>query len=111
MTELPGREDVRQAPRVVCEQTRWPSAAALVGQVSALLAAVTDLITLHVAVIAGFGGSVLAIVALVESASAEFRARRAFTTLIGAQGLAAAIMLSGLAPSVPRALPLAALAA
>ena len=111
MTELPGHEDVRQGPRVGREQTRLAIAAALVGQVSALLAAVTDLVTLHVAVIAGFGGSVIQIVALAESASAELRTRRAFMTLIGAQGLAAAIMLSGLAPSVPPALPLATLAA
>lgn len=110
MTE-PGLEDVRQGPRVGCEQTRLALAATLAVHVGALLAAATDLVTLHVAVIAGFGGSVIEIVALAESASAEVRTRRAFTTLIVAQGLAAAIMLSGLAPSVPPALPLATLAA
>jgi hypothetical protein len=111
MTELPGREDVRHGPGVGCAQTRLVIAAAVVGHVSALLAAVTDVVTLHVAVIVGFGGSVIEIVALAESASTELRTRRAFTTLIGAQGLAAAILLSGLAPSVPPALPLATLAA
>lgn len=111
MGELSGREDVPQGPRAGREQTRLAIAAALVGHVIALLAAVTDPVALNVAVIAGFGGSVIAIAALAESASAELRTRRAVTALIGAQGLAAAILLSGLAPSVPPALPLAALAA
>lgn len=111
MSELPGREDVRQGPRVGGELPGLAIAAALVGHVIALLAAVTDSVALNVAVIAGFGGSVIAIVALAERASAELRTRRAFTALIGAQGLAAAILLSGLSPSVPPALPLATLAA
>ena len=110
MTE-PGPGDVRQGPPAGCQQTRLAIVAALVVHVGALLAAATDLVPLRVAVIAGFGGSVIEIVALTESASAEPRTRRAFTTLIVAQGLAAAIMLSGLAPSVPPALPLATLAA
>jgi hypothetical protein len=111
MSEPPGREDARQGPRVGCEPPGLAIAAVLVGHVIALLAAVTDSVALNVVVIAGFGGSVIAIVALAESASPPLRTRRAFTALIGAQGLAAAIMLSGLSPSVPPALPLAALAA
>jgi hypothetical protein len=111
MSEPPGREDVRQGPRVGCEPPGLAIAAALVGHVIALLAAVTNSVALNVVVIAGFGGCVIAIVALAESASAQLRTRRAFTALIGAQGLAAAILLSGLSPSVPPALPLATLAA
>lgn len=111
MSELPGREDVPQGPRVGCDQTGLTIAVALVGHIIALLVAVTDPAALSVVVIAGFGGSVIAITALAESASAKPRTRRALAALIGAHGLAAAIMLSGLAPSVPPALPLATLAA
>ncbi len=111
MSELRGREDVLDGPRVGCEQTRLALAAALVGHVIALLAAVIDPVALNVVVIAGFGASIIAIAALAESASAGLRARRAFIALISAHGLAAAIMLSGLAPGVSPALPLAALAA
>ncbi len=111
MSELLGGEDVPQGPHVGCEQSSLAIAAALVVHVVALLAAVTDSVALNVVVIAGFGGSVIAIAALAELAPAELRTRRAFTALIGAHGLAAAGMLSGLAPSVPPALPLATLAA
>lgn len=111
MAELPRREDDPQGAPAGGRQARPAIAVALVGHVIALLAGVTHLVSYHVAVIAGFAASVIAIAALAESASAELRARRAFTALIGAHGLAAAIMLSGLAPSVPLALPLAALAA
>src|SRR4051794_13855715 len=111
MSELPGGEHVRPGPRIGDEQPALAIAATAVGQILALLAAVTDAVALNIAVFAGLGGCVLAIVALVEAAPAELRIRRAVAALIGAQGLAAAILLSGLSPSVPTALPLAALAA
>jgi hypothetical protein len=111
MSELPGREDVRQGPRAGRAPTSPAIAAAFVGHVIALIVAVTDPGDLYLVVIAGSGFSVIAIAALTEAGSAELRTRRAFTALIGAHGLAAAILLSGLAPSVPPALPLAALAA
>src|SRR5690349_18144277 len=110
MTDLPGREDVPQAPQVGREQTGPAVAAALVGHVAALVAAVIDPVILNIAVIAGFGCSVIAIAALAGFASSELRTRRTFTALIGAHGLTAAILLSGVAPRVPPALPAAALA-
>jgi hypothetical protein len=111
MSELPGREDVPQAPRRGREPTSPAVAAALVGHVVALVAAVTDSVILNIVVVAGLGCSVIAIAALAGFAPSELRTRRAVTALIGAHGLAAAIMLAGLAPRAPPTLPLAALAA
>src|SRR3954466_4480730 len=110
MSELPGGEDVRSGPRGVGEPPGLALAATVVAQGLALLAAATDSVGLNVAVIVGLGSSVLAIVALAESAPAA-RTRRAIRALIGAPGLAAAFLLTGLSQSVPPALPLAALAA
>lgn len=110
MTELAGRNDVR-APRVDREPTGRAILAALAGHGVALLAGVTDAVHANIVIIAGLACSVLAIAALADAASAQLAARRAVTALIAAHGLAAAILLAGLAPGAPPALPLATLAA
>ena len=62
MTELPGREEMPQRPPTVRKQTA-PAAAALVGHLVALIAAVVDPAILNIVVIAGVGCSVIAIAA------------------------------------------------
>lgn len=98
-------------PRVAGAQASLAIAAALAGHGVALLGAVTGSIALNIAAVAGLGCCVIAIAALAGVAPVAPRARRAVAALIGAQGLAAAIVVSGIAPGVPPALPLVALAA
>src|SRR5262249_31039917 len=54
---------------------------------------------------------IIAVAVLTELAPPEVRAQRAVTALIIGYGIAAAIMLAGVAPGVPWSLPLAAFAA
>ena len=84
--------------------------AAFVGHLLALVAAATPSVALNVAVVVGIACSVIAMAALTQLAPRDERAGRTFTALISGHGVVAAIMLYGLAPSAPSALPLAALA-
>jgi len=81
---------------------------ACAGHLLVLTAAVTDAVPANPAIVTAIACSVLAAAALAELATdAPARAARA---LAGGHGLAAAIMFAGVAPSVPRPVPLVGLA-
>jgi hypothetical protein len=84
---------------------------AFAGHLLVLMAAVTDSVPPNTAIVAAIACSIIAVAALTELAPPDVRVRRAVTALTGGHGLAAAIMLAGVAPSVPWAMPLAGLAA
>jgi len=84
---------------------------AFAGHLLVLIAAVTDSVPPNTAIVAAIACSIIAVAALTELAPPDVRARRAVTALTGGHGVAAAIMLAGVAPSVPRSMPLAGLAA
>jgi len=84
---------------------------ALAGHLLVLLAAVTDSLPPNTAIVAAIACSIIAVAALTELAPPEVRGWRAVTALTEGHGVAAALMLAGLAPSVPWSLPLAGLAA
>ncbi|HEX3760902.1 MAG TPA: hypothetical protein VHW23_19530 [Kofleriaceae bacterium] len=65
----------------------------------------------NTAIVAAIACSTLAVAALTELVPLDVRARRVITALTVGHGVAAAIMLAGLAPSIPRSLPLIGLAA
>lgn len=84
---------------------------AFAGHVLVFLAAVTDAMPPNTAILTAIACSIIGLAALTEVAPAGPRAQGAITVLTGAHVVAAAIMLSGLAPAVPLLLPLVALAA
>ena len=71
----------------------------------------TASVPLNIAVIVGIACSVIAIAASTELAPRDGRARHSYMALIGGHGVAAAVMLCGIAPSASSLPPLAALAA
>jgi hypothetical protein len=83
---------------------------AFAGHVLALMAAVTDSVPLNTVTVAAIACSIIALAALTELGP-PVRAQRAVTALLGGHGVAAAIMLAGGAPSIPRWVPLVGLAA
>jgi len=117
MTEPSGRDisPEHRSLRSGSEQTTRAIPLALgtafAGHLLVLIAAVTDSVPPNIAVIAAIACSIIATAALTELAPAEARVRRAVTALTGGHGVAAAIMLAGIAPGVPWAIPLAGLGA
>jgi hypothetical protein len=117
MTEPSGR-DVSPEKRSLSSGSEQMSSAiplalwgAFAGHLLVLIAAVTDSVPPNTAIVAAIACSIIAVAALTELAPPEVRGRRAVMALIGGHGVAAAIMLAGLAPSVPWSMPLAGLAA
>ena len=84
---------------------------AFAGHLFVLIAAVTDSVPANTAIVAAIACSTIAVAALTELAPPDVRGRRAVTALTGGHGVAAALMLAGVAPSVPWSMPLAGLAA
>lgn len=84
---------------------------AFAGHLLVLVAAVTDSVPPSTAIVAAIACSIIAVAALTELAPPDPRVRRAVTALIGGHGVAAAIMLAGIASSVPWSMPLTGLAA
>src|SRR5262245_33878754 len=74
---------------------------AFVGHLVALVAAATDSVAPNVAAVGGIACSIIAMAAWTELAPLEQRARRAVAALIGGHGAAAAVMVTGIAPSAP----------
>jgi hypothetical protein len=81
------------------------------GHLLALIAAVTGSVPSSTAIIAAIACSVIATTALTELAPQDARVRGAVTALTAGHGIAAVILLAGLAPSVPWSVPLTGLAA
>jgi hypothetical protein len=81
------------------------------GHVLVLIAAVTGSVAPKTAIVAAIACSIVAVAALKELAPSAMRVRRAVTALTSGHVVAAAVMLAGLAPSVPWSIPLSALAA
>src|SRR5437868_3087595 len=98
-------------PRQISPAIATALSAACVGHLLALTAAATASVSLNVAVVVGIACSIIALVTLTGLAAPDGRARRLLAALLGGHGVAAAILLSGVAPSAPSAPPLAALAA
>lgn len=95
-------------------QTPATSAAlwiALAGHLLALIACATGAVPLNTAIAAAVAGSTIAMAALMELVSLDVRGQRVFKALTVGHGVAAAIVVAGVAPGVPRSLPLAGLAA
>ena len=84
---------------------------AFAGHLLVLIAALTESLPPNTAIVAAIACSIIAVAALTELAPPDERGRRAVTALTGGHGVAAAIMLAGVVPSVPWSLPLAGLAA
>jgi hypothetical protein len=85
--------------------------AAFAGHLLVLIAAVTDSAPPNTAIVAAVGCSIIAVAALTALGAPDVRAQRAITALAGGHGVAAAVMLLGISPSVPRSMPLAGLGA
>jgi len=81
------------------------------GHLLVLIAAVTGLVAPSTAIVAAIACSIIAVAALTELVPPDARGRRAVAALTGGHGVAAAIMLAGVAPSVPWSMPLAGLGA
>jgi hypothetical protein len=81
------------------------------GHALVLLAAVTDSLDPNMGIAAAVACSILAVAALSELAPAHVRGERAVAALAIGHGVAALIMVAGIAPSVPRSIPLAGFAA
>ena len=92
------------APAIVALWIAWA------GHLLVLLAAMTDAVPPNTTIVAAIACSIIAVAALTELAP-DARARRAVKVLAGGHGVAAAILLAGIAPVVPRWVPLAGLAA
>ena len=105
------RDDWSLAPAPMAPTTRPALAAAFVGHLLVLIAAASDSLQANPTVVAAIACSIIAVAALAELAPSDLRARRLTTALIGGHGLAVAIVLAGIVPSVPHAVPLAGLAA
>lgn len=84
---------------------------AFAGHLLVVIATVTDSIPPTTVIVAAIACSIIAVAALTELSPPDVRGRRAVTTLTIGHGVAAAIMLAGVAPSVPRSMPLAGFAA
>lgn len=84
--------------------------AALAGHLFAVMAALTGWVSPNTAIAAAIACSIIAVAALTELAPPDARPWGAVTVLIGGHGVAAALMLAGVAPSVPRSIPLVGLA-
>lgn len=84
---------------------------AFAGHLLVLIAAVTAWLSPNTAIVAALACSIIAVAALSEIAPPAARVRRAGEALIAAHGLAAAIMVAGIAPSLPWSIPRAGLAA
>jgi hypothetical protein len=85
--------------------------AAFAGHLLLVMAPVTDLVPPNTAIVAAIACSIIAVAALTELATPGARVRRVVTSLAGGHGVAAVVMLAGVAPSVPWSIPLAGLAA
>lgn len=86
-------------------------ATALAGHVLVLIAALTDALAPNPALIAAIACSIVAVAALSEQVPPAGRVRRVVQALIGGHGVAAAAMVAGIAPSAPRSVAAAGLAA
>jgi hypothetical protein len=114
----PSEWDVPPEKRSVSSGSEQASAAirlalwtAFAGHLLALIAALTDSAPPSTAVVAAIACSIVAMAALTELARPEGRVRRVVAALTGGHGVVAAILLAGVAPSIPRSIPLAGLAA
>ena len=81
------------------------------GHLLVLIAAVTDSLSPNTAIVAAIACSIIAVAALMTLTSPHGRVRRAVMALTGGHCVAAAIMLAGVAPTVPWSVPLAGLGA
>jgi hypothetical protein len=114
----PGRDVSPEKPSSSSGSEQMTSAAprglwaACAGHLLVLMAAVTDSIPRNTAIAAAIACSIIAVAALTALAPPPgARVRRAVAALTSGHGLAAAIMLAGIAPGVPWSIPLAGLAA
>lgn len=87
------------------------SGSAFAGHLLALIAAVTDSVPPNTAIVAAVACSIIALAALAAFGPQDVRVQRAVTALTAGHGLAAAIMVLGVAPGVPWSMPLAGLGA
>jgi hypothetical protein len=112
MTEQSGSDGLRDAWGPAMPPTiRHALWVAFAGHLLVLIAAATDSLRPDPAIVAAIACSIIAVVALTELAPPDVRVRRVVTALIGGHGVAAAIMLTGVAPGVPVAISPAAFAA
>lgn len=81
------------------------------GHLLVLLAAVTGSVAPSTAIAAGGACAILAVAVLLAAAPADVGGQRAVTALIAGHGVAAVVLVLGLAPGVPRTAPLAGLGA
>src|SRR5262245_12529174 len=117
MTEPSGRDVSPEAQRLspgseqMTRSIPLASWTTFAGHLLALIAAVTRSVPPSIAIVAAIACSIISIAALTELAPPDARARRTVTALIAGHGIAAVILLAGLAPSVPWSVPLTGLAA
>src|SRR5437763_1953722 len=103
---IPGKRSLSLRSEQQLPALRFALWTALAGQLVVLIAAATDSAPPNTAIVAAVACSIIAAAALTELAPPDGRVRRAVTAMIGGHGVAAAIMLAGLAPRVPWSMPL-----
>jgi len=108
---LPGRRSLSSGSEHAARAIPLALWTAIAGHLLVLIAVVTDSVPPNTAIVTAIACSIIAVAALTELASPDAGARRALKAVAGGHGLAAAVMFAGVAPSVPRSIPLAGLAA
>jgi hypothetical protein len=98
------------SPRPTTRASPGALGASVAGHLLLLIAAVTDSIPLNTAIVAAIACSIIAVAALTGLAPLAMRVARAVTAVTGGHAAAVAVMLAGLVPRVPGAIPIAALA-
>jgi hypothetical protein len=96
---------IRRASSIALAGIAWA------GHLLGLIAAATDSVPRNTILVAAIACSIIALAASTELAGPHGRMRHAITALTCGHGLAAAVLVAALAPSVPRWAPLAGLAA
>lgn len=84
---------------------------ALAGHLLSLVAFMAGSVLPNIAIVAAIACATIAVAALTELVPLDGQARRILVALAVGHGVAAAIVLAGIAPGVPRSLPLAGLGA
>jgi hypothetical protein len=110
MTEPRGQEALPEGAEQTSRAISIASWTAFAGHLLVLIAIVSDSMPRNPAIVAAFACSIIDMAVLSELAPQDLRARRLVTALTGGHGVAAAILIAGLAPSVPQPVPVAGLA-